>query len=267
MAGFAAMLSREVGRSVLDKTGLTGRYDYVLKYVMRAGMPSPPPGPDGAMPAEPEGPTMATAIPEQLGLRLEASKGRVEVYVIDSFAKAPTQNLRIVSRPRQHSGAARRLTLPEGLHGAYHASPGRRGCGLRFGLKFHREKKVMSGYELTVAKNGLKLTESGPEPPPDAAPNPSAVPPGFKMGAAVARPVSDATGLAGKYDYLLKWAFRTGASAPPPSGADGAVPAASDPAGPTFAAIQEQLGLKLESKKVMVDLFVVDQVSKTPTEN
>ncbi len=164
----------------------------------------------------------------------------------------------------------------------------------------------MSGYELTVAKNGPKLTESGPEPPPDAAPNPSAVPPGFKMGAdgfpdlppgrsgsimmngmaahrayrstmaqlagilsgQVARPVSDATGLAGKYDYLLKWAFRTGAAAPPPSGADGAVPAASDPAGPTiFAAIQEQLGLKLESKKVMVDLFVVDQVSKTPTEN
>ncbi len=84
MAGLAAMLSREVGRPVLDKTGLTGRYGYVLKYVMRAGMPSPPPGPDGAMPAEPEGPTMATAIQEQLGLRLEASKGRVEVYVIDS---------------------------------------------------------------------------------------------------------------------------------------------------------------------------------------
>jgi uncharacterized protein (TIGR03435 family) len=36
---------------------------------------------------------------------------------------------------------------------------------------------------------------------------------------------------------------------------------------PIFTAMQEQLGLKLESKKVTVELFVVDSVSKTPTEN
>ena len=53
-----------------------------------------------------------------------------------------------------------------------------------------------------------------------------------------------------------------------PPGAEGAVPAASDRAGPTiYVAIQEQLGLKLEPKKGIVEILVVDKVEKTPTEN
>ena len=175
----------------------------------------------------------------------------------------------------------------------------------RFGLKFHREQKEMTGYELTVAKNGPKLTESGPEtPPPDVPNTPPAALPRLTMGkdgypdlppgrsgsmmmngmathrayrstmaqlasmlsGQVGRPVSDATGLTGKYDYTLKWTTRSG-PAPPPPGAEGPAPA-PEFAGPTiFTAIQEQLGLKLESKKVMVELFVVDHVSKSPTEN
>jgi uncharacterized protein (TIGR03435 family) len=91
MSGLAAMLSGQVGRPVIDKTGLAGRYDYVLKWVMQGRM-APPPGAEGGMPADPDGPSITSAIQEQLGLRLEASKGRVEVYVIDSFAKTPTQN-------------------------------------------------------------------------------------------------------------------------------------------------------------------------------
>lgn len=94
MATLASSLSRQVGRPVIDKTGLTGRYDYVLKFIMRAGISPPSPGPDGALPADPEGPSMAAAIQEQLGLRLESAKGMVEIYVIDSVAKRPNRELR-----------------------------------------------------------------------------------------------------------------------------------------------------------------------------
>jgi uncharacterized protein (TIGR03435 family) len=85
MSGLAALVSGQVGRPVIDKTGLTGRYDYVLKWAMQGRMA--PPGAE-----EPDGPSITSAIQEQLGLRLESSKGMVEVYVIDSFSKTPTQN-------------------------------------------------------------------------------------------------------------------------------------------------------------------------------
>jgi uncharacterized protein (TIGR03435 family) len=72
----------------------------------------------------------------------------------------------------------------------------------------------------------------------------------------VHKPVTDATGLSGKYDFTLHWI------------AEGFGPSAADDAGPTlFRALPEQLGLKLESKKGMVEMLVVDHVEKTPTEN
>ena len=71
----------------------------------------------------------------------------------------------------------------------------------------------------------------------------------------IGRPVNDATGLKGKYDFNLKWVLDWGG---PPT----------DDSSPTiFEALQQQLGMKLESKKGMVDILVVDHVEKTPTEN
>jgi len=69
--------------------------------------------------------------------------------------------------------------------------------------------------------------------------------------------VIDATGLTGKYNFLLSWApERLGARA------------TDDDSGPTLeGAIQAQLGLKLESKKGMVDVLVIDHAEKVPTEN
>jgi uncharacterized protein (TIGR03435 family) len=66
-------------------------------------------------------------------------------------------------------------------------------------------------------------------------------------------PVIDATGLTGKYDIALFWDMRD----------------ASEPdAGPTLeAAVQSQLGLKLEQKKGPVDIVVVDHAEKVPSEN
>lgn len=92
----------------------------------------------------------------------------------------------------------------------------------------------------------------------------------------VGRPVRDATGLSGKYDFELSFAPTAGQSLmpggppirlPPPGGPDSAGAAPED-SGPTiFAALQDQLGLKLESKKGPVDTLVIDHIEKTPTEN
>jgi uncharacterized protein (TIGR03435 family) len=89
----------------------------------------------------------------------------------------------------------------------------------------------------------------------------------------LARPVNDATGLKGKYDFTLTFtgevpAGRAGASVAI-SGDGGAAPAAApDSDAPSiFAAVQEQLGLKLEQKRGTVDLFIIDHVEKSPTEN
>jgi uncharacterized protein (TIGR03435 family) len=192
----------------------------------------------------------------------------------------------------------------------------------RFGLKYHWEKKEMQTYELVVAKGGIKMKESAEDPAgAGAAPPPvnfqklemgkdgfPIFPPGRSMmimsprGArkqAVAetmdqlvtmlsnqlnKPVTDGTGLKGKYDYILSWtpdmAMMMGGrgGGPPPPPPPGGSPVAGggpmldlsdgDTSGPTLiGALQSQLGLKLEQKKGMVDIFVIDHVEKVPTEN
>jgi uncharacterized protein (TIGR03435 family) len=83
----------------------------------------------------------------------------------------------------------------------------------------------------------------------------------------VGRPVTNATGLTGKYDYEIFWASEGSVRAAPPSSEAGA-PAASEESGPTiFMAVQEQLGLKLVEKKGPVQVMVVDHLEKSPTEN
>jgi uncharacterized protein (TIGR03435 family) len=157
----------------------------------------------------------------------------------------------------------------------------------RFGLKVHRESKEVQGYELTVAKNGPKFKPSTSEPP--AGPPPAPQPPtlgadGFpvvsprmtgvnimrnrargqwlrarierlvrNVDSAVGKPVVDATGLNGIYDLSLYWVVD---------------PMQPDAGGPTlFGALQDQLGLKLEAKKVMLPVVVVDHAERVPTEN
>ncbi len=81
------ILSRELGRSIEDKTGLKGRYDYVLRWTP-ADAPPPTAGGDSGAPKsdgeeEATGPSLFTAMEEQLGLKLESTKGQVDVVVID----------------------------------------------------------------------------------------------------------------------------------------------------------------------------------------
>ena len=77
------MLTNQTGRMVFDKTGLTGAWDFTLKYLFegRGNQPLPPgiPAPD------PDAPSIYTAIQEQLGMKLESAKAQVEVTVIDSI--------------------------------------------------------------------------------------------------------------------------------------------------------------------------------------
>jgi len=68
-------LSREVGRPVLDKTGLTGIYDMTLRWA------------DDDTPKDPNLASLFTAIQEQLGLKLESAKGPVEIIVIDHIER------------------------------------------------------------------------------------------------------------------------------------------------------------------------------------
>src|SRR2546425_3181432 len=83
------MLVRQVGRPIIDKTSLTGTYDFILKFAPQptnAGLINV-----GDAISDPSGPSIFTALTEQLGLRLESGRGPVEVLVID-HAEKPSEN-------------------------------------------------------------------------------------------------------------------------------------------------------------------------------
>ena len=86
-------LVNQLGRPVYDKTGLTGLFDFKLQWTPGSEQAPGPfgPAPDAPPPVDPSGPSLFTALQEQLGLRLESTKGPVEVVVIDS-AQKPTEN-------------------------------------------------------------------------------------------------------------------------------------------------------------------------------
>jgi uncharacterized protein (TIGR03435 family) len=101
MARLTEVLGMVVGRPVIDKTGLTGTYDVMLDFSpegMGPGPKGPAPGEGGGNPAEAprdsndSGPTIFTALQEQLGLKLESRRGPVDLLVVESVEKAPTKN-------------------------------------------------------------------------------------------------------------------------------------------------------------------------------
>jgi bla regulator protein blaR1 len=140
----------------------------------------------------------------------------------------------------------------------------------RFQLKVHTETKELPALILKVAKGGPKLKA---EPP-------SEISGGLRLGSGslagtqtdipflaqtlsqiLARPVVDQTGLAGKYDFELQW---TPDQSSPNGPLGEPLPSAStDPNHPNiFTALQEQLGLKLDSSKTRVDVISVDQIQR-----
>jgi uncharacterized protein (TIGR03435 family) len=80
---FASNISGQVGRFVVDRTGLTGNWDFELVFTPE-GRGTAPSGVDVPVPIDAAAPSLFTAVQEQLGLKFEPTKGPVEVLVIDS---------------------------------------------------------------------------------------------------------------------------------------------------------------------------------------
>ena len=83
-----------LNRTVVDRTGLTGAYDFDLTFTpdqMPQGRGDPPPGAPPLPAIDPNGPSLFTALQEQLGLKLEPTRAPVNVLVIDN-AEQPTDD-------------------------------------------------------------------------------------------------------------------------------------------------------------------------------
>jgi uncharacterized protein (TIGR03435 family) len=144
----------------------------------------------------------------------------------------------------------------------------------RFKLTFHKDKKELSVYVLSVSKTGAKMTKN------DSAPN--GLPglffqgglgklnvrnalmtdfTGLMQGVVLDRPVIDQTGLTGRFDFTLNWTpddsqfAGMGARVPPPTDSADAPPN-------LYIAIQEQIGLKLEATRAPADVMIIDNVEK-----
>ena len=105
MTTLAAVLSQQLGRTVLDQTSLKGNYDISLQWTPDPGAPGMAGGPPGMNPGPPpgagptpdspppdtSGPSIFTAVQEQLGLKLDSTKGPVETIVIDHIER-PSEN-------------------------------------------------------------------------------------------------------------------------------------------------------------------------------
>jgi uncharacterized protein (TIGR03435 family) len=137
------------------------------------------------------------------------------------------------------------------------------------GLTVHYEQRQLSHLALTVGKNGPKLHEVRPDPaPPSSISIPGRIAgsqmPMQTLAVLLSRfereTIIDMTGLKGFYEVKLEW---TPDFPPPVNGA----PSETAPGPSLFTAVQEQLGLKLESRKGPVDVLVVDHVDQIPAEN
>lgn len=131
----------------------------------------------------------------------------------------------------------------------------------RFQLKLHREKKEMPVYALVIGKGGIRMQVSSESDAHDRGMNGSRTDDGKSsltgknlplehlirfLSNQTARPVIDQTGLTGNYNFKMIYA-----------------PDMNDLTGPSvFTALQEQLGLKLESQKGPVDVLVIDSVQR-----
>jgi len=175
----------------------------------------------------------------------------------------------------------------------------------RFKLRLHHQQKEMAIYELTVGEKGLKMKESAPSASPEPE-DPWALPeysmgkdgyPVFPAGRGglaelgghyrwtgfnvsvqeivktlsfhLGRPVVDATGLRGKYDIDMRWGVDVAWLLERAGLRDeiGELPDTGPPGPTLIRAVQDQLGLKLNSRKGPGDIVVIDHLDKVPTGN
>ena len=121
----------------------------------------------------------------------------------------------------------------------------------RFQLAFHRETKPLNGYGLVVGKKGLTAKRSEPDAQSKTSSSRRSIDAtrcsmshlASALSGVLHAPVMDATGIEGDFDIQLKWT---------PDELQSAV----------FPALEEQLGLKLEARKVPKEVIVIDSVQK-----
>jgi uncharacterized protein (TIGR03435 family) len=170
----------------------------------------------------------------------------------------------------------------------------------RFKLKLHKETRDLDVYNLVMLKPGVPgpalkpattdcaaqaaARRGGPPPGPPQPPGPNdpfpcglmGMPGMIRMGGMpmsqitqmltgqTGRMVFDRTNLTGNWDFSLRFAFEQRGGAPPPPGVN--LPAPDPDAPSLYTALQEQLGMKLESAKSPVEVTVIDAVEH-PTED
>jgi uncharacterized protein (TIGR03435 family) len=91
MTMFVNLLAGPLNRPVINKTGLTGRYDIDLHYAPGSGQAPSAETAESAQRDFSSEPSLFTAIQEQLGLRLESTKAPVEILIIDHIER-PREN-------------------------------------------------------------------------------------------------------------------------------------------------------------------------------
>jgi uncharacterized protein (TIGR03435 family) len=184
----------------------------------------------------------------------------VQEYQVSGPGWLTTQRFDIVAKPASPATEPELRTMLQSL------------LAERFKLALHRQTKEMTAFVLSVSKTGHKLTPSESPGPANIKPNKIGA---IAQGATVADlatmlsnflrvPVLDETGLTGRFDATIDAspyiedviAMKPQPGGPPP-----------DLIGVIIRGLQEQLGLKLDSRKAAVDLLIIDRVERTPTEN
>jgi uncharacterized protein (TIGR03435 family) len=172
----------------------------------------------------------------------------------------------------------------------------------RFQLKLHRESRNLTGYVLALGKSASKLTPSPPAPAGEIQPTGlprkldldkegfAILPTGLAtlitvpsqngvtrvtaarqplstlisyLGRILQQPVVDETGLTGTFDFHLAYA----ASRAPERVDATALPEASEPAPTIVQAVEKQLGLRMERRRMPVDILVIDHIERRPVGN
>lgn len=85
------MLSMQVGQQVVDQTGLKGTYQFTLQFAPQMGLGGMPPPPGAEASSNSDEPSIFTALQEQLGLKLESTKGPIDTITIDHIEE-PSEN-------------------------------------------------------------------------------------------------------------------------------------------------------------------------------
>jgi uncharacterized protein (TIGR03435 family) len=135
----------------------------------------------------------------------------------------------------------------------------------RFKLVLHRENSNIDGYALVPIESGLKIQ---PDATKDgsgwnstrgriAAEHMTMTRFAEMLARMLGRPVADMTGARGAYSFILNWT---------PESSRSAAPDAAPPEPPLFEAVAQQLGLKLENKKLPAEILVIDRAAP-PIEN